>query len=346
MNFKLLSSSLTRLSPILVTRSPLPVLSCVKLSTADGLLHMEASNLEQHMRISVPYEGAAINCCVGLKRLASLPGDGEVTLAQIVGGELKITGNGMSARLATLPPEEFPVMPEPAGPDVAIEAGYGDSLRWVAMAADKDINSKFAGVCFGEHGMVGTDRRLFHVAEFPSLNGIIVPTDAAEMIATMLDAPCTINSNDRSMTVKSGDTVFVTRLIANVFPDMKPVLNTNLTESSGADGGVCEFDATKLCERINSIKSVWNERSDHRVSLVFGDKITISATSEGGLNVVEVEMDGQLVSGAIAFEWSGVYLTKLLSGFSGMVAMKNKEYRFSITKEDRTVLGSVFRPVQ
>ena len=107
MNLTTLKQALTRLSPIIPTRSPLPVLSCVRLASGDGTMTLEASNLDQAMRITLPYAGKPVDCCVAHRKLLQVPGDGEVEFIP-GGGTLRIVGFGFSSKLDTLPQDEFP----------------------------------------------------------------------------------------------------------------------------------------------------------------------------------------------------------------------------------------------
>src|SRR5882762_8558996 len=103
--------ALAKVLPVIKTRTTIPILSCVKLSSVlDGKLHVTASDLDAFASANCPCtdDEQGINVCVSadmIRQLAHQPVE-ELELT-VKGDWLTVKGNG-SARLGVHTAEEFP----------------------------------------------------------------------------------------------------------------------------------------------------------------------------------------------------------------------------------------------
>jgi len=312
MNLTTLKSHLSRLAPLLHTRTPLPVLSCVKLSSDAGFLTIEASNLDQAMKITMPYDGPELACCVGLKRLMGVPGEGEATIVP-ASGKLSIKGSGFSATLETLPPDEFPATPTLEGKELTLEADFSDALKWVAKAMSTDeTRYVMMGVCFNDMGMVASNARSLHIVPLPfDLGGIIIPSECVKVIADLMGAGAMLRWSDRALSVELGDTTFFTKLIEGTFPNAKPVIPTDACDT-------WEIDATIL---VKLIASVPPSQSSPGID-VTADGNHLSVKTRDGNNEVEVETP---CNASGSFRCDRNMLHDAISGFKGKQKLEVRE---------------------
>lgn len=302
MNITTFKSHLSRLAPLLHTRTPLPVLSCVKLTSEEGFLVMEASNLDQHMKITMPYDGHALGCCVSLKRLMSVPGEGEVSITQHAQG-IAIKGSGFSAKLETLSPDEFPAAPAPAGKEFVLEDDFGDALKWVVKATDDAADHLQSSICFNDLGIVGCDKKRLHIVTFPNLGGVMIPGSCVKALADLMDKGATMTWDERTLSVELEDMLYITRQVAGDYMNVKTVIPNNT-------GNVWDIDATLLAKLIASLPA---SQSAPWIDVVAdGDRIIIKTEDDG--NLMDVEMPSNAVG---HFRCNQQWLYDMLSGFKG-----------------------------
>jgi len=335
MNFTALKSHLSRLAPVLHTRTPLPALSSVKLTGGGGFLVMEASNLEQYMKIIMPYDGPALGCCVGLKRLMSVPVEGEVSIAQNAHG-IAIKGSGLYAKLETLPPDEFPAAPKLEGNELALEADFSDALKWVAKAAagEKEKRLFLQAVRFGSYGMIASDGRRMNRATFPDLGGINVPATSISMFSPMLVNGATVRWDDRLFAVEAGDTMFATRLIGDSsYPDS--TVGGILRDEKGTAWKIFPKEISKLVASLpQSMSAPW-------IDFVSENEVLTISSSDGG-NVTEFTT---LCAADGRFRCSREFVIDMLSGFSGEQTLLVEETKSTKQMGSTTteIKGSVLR---
>lgn len=132
------SVALSRVLPVLKTRTTLPILTHVKLFADQGLLSVIATDLDAHALATCEAEGRLEQVCVdgaSLKYLVAQAGE-DITL-EFKAGKLIVKGNG-TASLSTLPAAEFPEWPE-EGTGIGIPvADLADCIKAVAWSTDQN----------------------------------------------------------------------------------------------------------------------------------------------------------------------------------------------------------------
>jgi hypothetical protein len=335
MNITTLKSNLARLAPLLQARSPLAVLSSVKLTCDGGFLVMEASNMEQWMRIAMPYDGHPLNCCVGLKRLMQVPGEGESSIT-IHAGKLAIKGQGFSAVLETLPVSAFPESMSPQGNEITLDADYGDALKWVAKAAAGTSEERLflQAVRFAKYGMIASDAKRLHQAAFPDLGGINVPATCAPMFVPLLCKEAVVTWDKLNFSVSHEGTTLCTRLMSSdSYPD-KMVFSI-LEDSNGDAWAISPKELGRLVASLpQSSSAPWIDFTSE------GGVLKISSTDEGN----SVELTYSCGTGG-RFRCSREYFVDAMSGFSGdqNLLVEEKISEKHMGSDMRETRGSVLR---
>jgi len=198
-----LVESLNLVGGVVVSRTPKPVLTCVKLEAAGDTLTLSATDMEVSVTLSTP------RVEVGQKGAALVPAD---KITQIVRESIDptltintdndvavITGADSKFKVYGHPPADFPAIPAFKGePDFVVTAG--DLHRLVAMTlfATARENSRYAinGVLFERDGnklsVVATDGHRLALARGTCKGGegkvsAIVPSKALNLLLRLFD---------------------------------------------------------------------------------------------------------------------------------------------------------------
>jgi len=322
MNSSLLRKSLQKLGP-LTQGKHIPILSCVKLQSVGETLFIHASNMEQYMRIMLPYAGSPVSCCVSHRRLMSLPCDGEIAL-RCESDVLFVSSPSFNAKLSTLPVTEWPEINVIESEGTVIQGGLGNVIRWcgkAAMDSEAPNDAPFLGLYTSGNRIAATDRKRFHLCNTSlSLPQLRIPSECIDIIAPLMDEEFTLLHNDRVIQIQNQDTIFQTRMLGDAYANIDPVV------SRVGIGDAWRFDALAMADGINRTKAIWGELPDKRVNIKASDG-TITISSINGKDSMDAEIEG---SGAGEFEWSGGMLVDLLSGFGGEVTMNLHEAIISI----------------
>lgn len=133
------SVALGRVLQVIKTRTTIPILTCVKLSSLGGKLHVTASDLDVFASANCPCteDEPGIACCVSadmIKQLAHQPIE-ELELT-VKGDWLTVKGNG-SARLGVQPTDDFPKWPDTEGIALDLEpAELSECVKGVCWASN------------------------------------------------------------------------------------------------------------------------------------------------------------------------------------------------------------------
>lgn len=163
--------------------TPKPVLKCVKLSTVDAAVELEATDMEVGLvrrmnKVQVERTGATCVSSEGLLDAIRGASGGTVSV-DLVDDVLIVATSAARFRLPTLPTSDFPGVPrtDPAAPACAITAvELLRLIRQTAFAAsDESTRYAMAGVLLKFMGkkalMAGTDGRRMAIAEAAAKGG-------------------------------------------------------------------------------------------------------------------------------------------------------------------------------
>jgi DNA polymerase-3 subunit beta len=306
-----LVESLNLVGGVVVSRTPKPVLTCVKLEAAGDTLTLSATDMEVSVTLSTP------RVEVGQKGAALVPAD---KITQIVRESIDptltintdndvavITGADSKFKVYGHPPADFPGIPEFKGePDFVVTAG--DLHRLVAMTlfATARENSRYAinGVLFERDGnklsVVATDGHRLALARGSCKGGegkvsAIVPSKALNLLLRLFD------DADESVKVKLTENQIL-------FATDAAVLSSNLVEGNfppyadviPKDGDKKATLATDvLISAVRRAALLTNEESKG-VRMAFGpDGLTLSSRApemgEAEIKVEVAEYNGEAI---------------------------------------------------
>ena len=164
-----LHEALTLAGSIVATRTPKPVLQCVKLSAKDNVLTLLATDLEAGLRyqitaVQVEQEGETLVPADRLLGIATLAADEESLPLQTVKEQCQISGKASRYKIFGYDPAEYPAVAEFSdAPDFEIKAGELAGMINRTLFATAKAHSHYAisGVLWEAGGkklqMVATD---------------------------------------------------------------------------------------------------------------------------------------------------------------------------------------------
>jgi DNA polymerase III subunit beta len=240
------------------TRSAIQTLSGVLVSARDGAVELQATDMEVGVRIRIdaPAEREGSALLPGrllLDVVRSLPGEELSVEARASEGDVLVASGPASFQLRTLPPEDFPALPEPGGETVRLSASaFSETVGRVARAASRDeTRPHLTGVLVSaserELRMVATDSYRLSVKETTleePLEGSIeanVPARALQevtRIASSAGADAVgVTTRQNQVVFEIGPVVLSSRLVEGRFPNYRQLLPESYEHELRIDGG-------------------------------------------------------------------------------------------------------------
>lgn len=332
---------LARVQGVAERRHAMPVLSHLLL-TAGGKegekgnqgITLVASDLEIVIRCTQPLDvGASGSIALPAKKLfdiAKVLPKGPVTVADKDGTSVEITAGRGHFRLAGLPSQEFPEMPErPKGTQVQVDAETFRRLvdRVAPFATGDETRYNLSGVLLEkreENGasmlrMVATDGHRLAIAdgEVPGIGGVIgerkilVPRKGLLEIRKLAEAgpgSLSLSASDKFLFAGKGDTEVWVRLLDADFPDYDQVIPKENTLHAAVPKdaflGVLKRVSVMAPEKVNSIKLSFS-----------GKQLEVSTTSPDlgeARDLLPIEYEG----GPVKIGFNGRYLQDAINGIS------------------------------
>jgi DNA polymerase-3 subunit beta len=246
-------------------RSTLPILSGVLVSAVEGLVHLQATDLEISVKHSSPAlvedEGQTVipgRLLVDIVR--SLP-EAAVVL-ETEGDNVHIQCQQSSFTVKTLNPDDFPKFPE-VSPEksltLPVEA-VSTMVRQVSRAVSRDeTRAILTGVLLVVDGptvrMVATDSYRLAVRELvledpagEDIN-VVVPGRALEEVTRLItgSSDLLVGIGENQIVFTFGQTTFITRRIEGAFPNYKQLI----PNESGTCAIVSREEATNAVKRVS-----------------------------------------------------------------------------------------------
>jgi DNA polymerase-3 subunit beta len=317
-----LAAILNRASTVTETKATMPILSAVLLEDIEGGITVRAYDLEVGYFGFVAAEVAKKGrVAVNAKTLGDVVkglSQASVTLS-VEKNRLVVTSGGVEFRLATLPAEEYPALPEKAdGIDCRIQGKVlADVLGRVAYAQSTDetrysLNGTLLEATDGVVQATATDgHRLVHSgvrAEVPDFKGIILSRKTTKILRSLLEAQgdeavlVTVSENTVGVyTDREHDTA---RLIDGQFPDYAAIYPETKAKST--------LDAKELSAVLGRTKLV-GEATTWKVG---GGTVRFRVQ-----DVERGEVDDWMAHGGdapeITFGLNGTYVREALSVVTG-----------------------------
>lgn len=303
---------------VVVSRTPTPVLTCVKLTAKGGQLTLAATDLEVGIRLSVDQvdvqkEGEALIPSDKLTQIVRACDDPTLTL-ETKEHTMLIKGAHSRFTVFGYDPKEAPQVRDfsEAKTDCEVEAGVLRTLISRTLFAAAAEHSRYAinGVLFERDGkrlrLVATDGRRLALARgdakpasgggggggggAPAKSTCIIPTKALNLINRLIDDPETIvkiaiEENQALFMVGEGAAAAVlsTNLVEGAFPPFEDVIPKDQDKK-------VTFDSIALGNAIRQAALLTNEESKG-VRLSFGDKKLTLTSRAPEMGEAEIELD-------------------------------------------------------
>ena len=233
---------------VVLARTPKPVLLCVKLTAADGVLRITSTDLEVGLNIvvrqvEVEEEGEALVPSDKLLGIVRESSDATLTFAT-EDSSVHVRGSDSHFQILGHTPSEYPPVQGFEGdPTFTIKAGMLSELIARTLFATARENSRYAinGVLMEREGrklvLVATDGRRLAFAsgtcdvegddEAPTENSVIIPTKAFSLLGRLIHEPeedvfVRLDDNEAVFGVESAS--IATSLVEGTFPPYREVI--------------------------------------------------------------------------------------------------------------------------
>lgn len=237
-----LHTSLQQLGRVVPSRSTLPILSSVLLSTEGGKLSIRATDLEIsqviNLEASIDGEGSVAVPHRTLLDITNEMPEGELQIEVMEDRRINISTTFGNYSLMGKPTEEFPALPVIEGHhSVPISAGLLASvISKTSFAVSRDeLKPSLMGVLFrftdsglravatDGHRLVRFNKSDFDSGDYHGEN--IIPVKFLNILGTYLtgEEEVTLNIGENHIMVQSQDTDLYTRIIEERFPDYESV---------------------------------------------------------------------------------------------------------------------------
>jgi len=307
-----LTDALGLVGSIVAGRTPKPVLQCVKLIAADGVLTLLATDLEIGCRyrlsqVEILEEGEGL---IPADRLGAIVRESmEETLTIGVAKETcTITGSGSKFTIYGFDPAEFPPVSDfadPADAEVATEVLTGMIGRTLFATAKEHSRYAISGVLWEiaekKIRLVATDGRRLALTKgnlAAAASGeisAIVPTKLMSLIqriAAGTEQSLGVRITETQILIRSANAVLVGNLVQGNFPKYGDVIPAEASRKATLDTGM-------FLHRIRQAALLTNEESKG-VRLSFSDgslTVTSRAPETGEAEITAaIEFDGEAMN--------------------------------------------------
>jgi DNA polymerase-3 subunit beta len=364
----LLIDVLTGIQGVAERRHTMPVLSHALMTIGGGILTVVSSDLEIVVRCRQPVTaGEPGSIALPARKLLDiakvLPKESPVTVAGKEGNYVEISSGRSHFRLAGLPAQEFPEMPEkPAGKAVSIDGGVFRKLseRVVPFASSDETRYNLAGILLEQAGkkdgsmlrMVATDgHRLAmadgevgNIGDLLASRKILVPKKGILEIRKLSETgpgSIDLSASEKFLFAAKGDTEVWVRLLDADFPDYLQVVPKEnlLTATVGRD------DFAEVLRRV----AVMAPDKVHSVRLSFsGKQLEVSSTSPDqgeARDLLEAEYEGP----PMKIGFNGRYLQDAVAGVSEekvILQLKDEVSQVILRPEKETSFLAIVMPMR
>ena len=305
-----LNDALNLVTAVAATRTPSPVLRCVRISTKGGSLALAATDLEVGLRLAVDQvdvqkEGESVVPADKVAQIVRSCEDPTITL-DADDHALHIRSSDSHFRVNGYDPKEFPPVREfgEATVDFQIDAGTLQTMVQRTLFAAAAEHSRYAinGVLLERQGkklrMVATDGRRLAVARGeckPSKDGsdkitCIIPTKALNLLVKLINDPdvvvrLAIEENQLLASIGDGPdaAVLSSNLVEGAFPPFEDVIPKDQDKK-------VTVDATALGNKVRQAALLTNEES-RGVRLSFADKKLTLTSRAPEMGEAEIQLD-------------------------------------------------------
>ena len=301
-------------SGVIVSRTPKPVLTCVKMSAGDGMLTLSATDQEIAVKVTTPKveinePGEALVAADKLLQIVRESNDPTLTIESESDSSVTIRGEDARYKVFGYPVGDFPSLPEAGGePDFTIDSAGLHKLIAQTVFATARENSRYAinGVLMERENnklmVVATDGRRLALAKGTCQAAqegnrtAIVPTKALHMIQRLFteeDQSVSVKVAENQVIFAADDAMLASNLVEGNFPPYRDVV-----PKDGDKKATIHTDA--FASAVRRAALLTNEESKG-VRLEFkGDGLTLSSrapeTGEAEISIEVAKYDGDEIA--------------------------------------------------
>ena len=325
-----LAEALSVAGSVVVSRTPAPVLTCLKLDARDGQLFVSSTDTEIGLvlgvaEVDIREEGSALIPADKLNQIVRASGDDALTI-EVNEHVANIRGKDAKFKVFGFDPQEFPGVPGFEDGETEYETNAGVLRRLIGRTAFATAveNSRYAinGVLLERTGrnlrMVATDGRRLAVARGECANpadgdsASIVPTKALNVLSRLMsdpDEPVRVRRDRNQIVFQVGEgpaaPVLSSNLVEGSFPPFEDVIPKDQDKK-------VEFDAGELSSAVRRAALLTNEESKG-VRLAFDSGSLTLSSRAPEMGEAEIKVDAAQYQGdPIEIGFNPVYLTEAL----------------------------------
>ncbi|WP_034425370.1 DNA polymerase III subunit beta [Thermanaerosceptrum fracticalcis] len=295
------------------TKNTLPILIGIKIEAQGNLLYFTATDLEMGIQCYVPadiiYEGAIVVPARHFSEIVRRLPNCTITLELNTNHEITIKYENSELTLKTLPPDDFPVLPNIKGNyEISVQASLlRQMIRQTVFAAGNDeARPLFTGILCevneNKLRMIATDTHRLALREgIPQSSSgdnfsFIVPRKIMSELARLIvdeDEPCFISVTKNQVSFMSANIRLMCRLLEGQFPNYRQVIPTQFKSKIRCKTKLLQ----ESLERI-SLFSMQNDNSNTINIKIDEMTIVVSSRSElgQGYEQIAVEQEGEPVN--------------------------------------------------
>ena len=311
-----LLKSLGHVQSVVERRNTIPILSNVKLEAGDGVVRLNATDMDldivEEAVADVATSGATTVSAHTLYDIVrKLPDGAQVNIDCGGGGQVILSAGRSRFTLASLSIDEFPVLsggelPHQFTVTAAELRGLIDRTRFAISTeetryylngiylheADRDGTALLRAVATDGHRLASVEIPLPAGAE--GMPGVIVPRKAVAELRKLIDESgdeLAVSLSESKIRFAFDDAVLTSKLIDGTFPDYQRVI------PEGNDK-VMEVDCGVFAEAVDRVSAISSEKSRAiKLSLDSGTLVLSASSPEHGSATEELEVayDGDLL---------------------------------------------------
>ena len=344
-----LADRLSSILGIISPTSPKPILSDFFLSTEDGHLVAEATDLEitgraHFHKVEVIEEGQlALPSGRLLSILKEIPEDFVEIHSMDEPFGADIQSRGFNFKILGHDPSEFPRLQETAGgsPIIVGRAKLYESLKRVSVAASRDptrfqLNGVFFEIQDGQVSLTATDgKRLTHdrfkVHKDEGLAiSAILPNQAVDVMLKVLSSPLvrdddvTLLITETHLSLKAADTLICSTQIEGMYPNYRSIFPPDAkVRATGKRGD--------LLTAARSAALTTDKQTSTVLFKIAGESLVVESNAKS-IGESKIEIPVQLSGDPVDFRFNPVFFIEALRTF------EDDEVHLEITSPDKPVL--------
>jgi len=320
-----LQSALQKLSKIIPSRSTIPILGNMLVTSDSGTVILRATDLEQTIVLTIPAsieeEGSAVIPVETLSNITSELPDGRVTLS--IDGKLNISLKSDTGEydLKGLAPEEFPAPPEPEEQTaITISSELLKSIfKTTGFAISRDdLKPALTGVLFrlsqDTLTTVSTDGHrlvLYTINNFDSggfSGDVIIPKKFLSLAQILLNQSDKVEMQiaKTHITASFGSDIVHSRIIDERYPDYESVIPKNNDKT-------LTLNVQQIASAVRRV-SIFSNRTTQQISIAMNDNsIEIATEDPEKATKAHEKLEAEYSGEPIIIGYNASYLKELLS---------------------------------